>query len=181
MLATLSFLVCGIIVIFLSVFMITRKQPVAAAMTLVVIMMFLAGMYGLLGAHFSAVAQIIVYAGAIMVVFIFVIMILNLPIKKMHFGKITIMEILIIGFSAFTAFLFASKAGIRYLHTSLLDDPAKVQYVESTENVKNISALMFTKYLWPFEIVSFLILVSVIGAVVIAKKEKRSTNENQSS
>lgn len=180
MIATLSFLACGIIVILLSIFMITRRQPVSAAMTLVVIMMFLAGMYGLLGANFSAVAQIIVYAGAIMVVFVFVIMILNLPIKKVHYGKITFWEFFIIGLSALTAILFGTKASLRYLQ-NVFDDPAKAEYFASTENVKNISALMFTKYLWAFEMISFLILVSVIGAVVIAKKEKRITNENQSS
>lgn len=181
MLATFSFLICGIIILLLSIFMITREQPVAAAMTLVIIMMFLAGMYGLLGANFSAVAQIIVYAGAIMVVFIFVVMILNLPAKKMHFGKITIMECFIIALSAVAALIFGAKTNINYLHNFLLDDAKKIQYFESTENVKNISALMFTKYLWAFEMVSFLILVSVIGAVVIAKKEKRITNDIQSS
>jgi len=78
----------GIVALFLSIVIITRKWAVTAAMMLVVFMMLLAGMYGLLGAHFSAVSQIIVYAGAIMVVFVFVIMLLNLPPAEIRYGKI---------------------------------------------------------------------------------------------
>ena len=74
MITQISFLIMGGMAVFLSALMITRKWPVTSAMLLIVVMMLIAGMYGLLGAHFSAVAQIIVYAGAIMVVFVFVIM-----------------------------------------------------------------------------------------------------------
>ena len=81
--------------------MITRKWPVTAAMLLIVVMMLLAGMYGLLGAHFSAVAQIIVYAGAIMVVFVFVIMLLNLPPEELRYGRVTLGEIILIALGFF--------------------------------------------------------------------------------
>ena len=180
MLTEFSFFICALVAIVLSVFMITRTHPVTAAMLLVVIMMLLAGMYGLLGAHFSAVAQIIVYAGAIMVVFVFVIMILNLPSKSFGYGRITIGEILLIGLGVLTAIFLGTKASFGYLSKlfaanssltlSLQNSATQTNFAE-TENVKNVSALMFTNYLWPFELISFLILVSILGAVIVAKKE----------
>lgn len=180
MLTELSFLLCAITTIILSLFMITRKHPVTAAMTLVVIMMLLAGMYGLLGAHFSAVAQIIVYAGAIMVVFVFVIMLLNIPEKSLHYGRITVGEVMLIIMGMLVAVFFGTK--LRYLSSFASNQigSSPLSFAEN-ENVKNVSALMFTNYLWPFELVSFLILVAIIGAIVIAKKEKRHTDEHKPS
>ncbi|NBW82746.1 hypothetical protein EBR21_13425 [bacterium] len=78
-----SFIVMGIAAVLLSGVMITRRWPVSAAMVLIGVMTLLAGMFGLLDAHFAAAAQIIVYAGAIMVVFVFVIMLLNLPPEEL--------------------------------------------------------------------------------------------------
>lgn len=183
MITEISFLICAITTIALSIFMITRKQPVTAAITLVVIMMLLAGMYGLSGAHFSAVAQIIVYAGAIMVVFVFVIMLLNLPPNLIAYGRVTIVEMFLILCGIFTAVFFGTQVGKGFLSKIFVGAANEMpqQYFEQTENVKNVSALMFTDYLWPFELVSFLILVAVIGAVVIAKKEKRLTSDDHTS
>ncbi len=177
MLTQISFLIMGIFAVFLSIVMITRRWPVTAAMLLIIVMMLLAGMYGLLGAHFSAVSQIIVYAGAIMVVFVFVIMLLNIPAQEMRYGRITIMEIILVIIGVMVAFVLGTKVGQGYLLSSLeavSQSHARPPYypVQMNENVKNVSALMFTDYLWAFEMISFLILSSIIGAIVIAKKEK---------
>ncbi len=179
MLTQISFLIMGILAVFLSALMITRKWPVTAAMLLIVVMMLLAGMYGLLGAHFSAVAQIIVYAGAIMVVFVFVIMLLNLPPEELRYGRVTLGEIILIALGFLVAIFLGTKVGQGYLisglnATTLVN--ARPAYYPSAmnENVKNVSALMFTDYLWAFELISFLILVAIVGAIVIAKKAKVS-------
>ncbi|MES2615819.1 MAG: NADH-quinone oxidoreductase subunit J [Bdellovibrionota bacterium] len=179
MLTEISFLIMGVFAVFLSLLLITRKWPVTAAMLLVVVMMLIAGMYGLLGAHFSAVAQIIVYAGAIMVVFIFVIMLLNIPAKELNYGRLTIMEIVLSVAGVVVALVLGTKVGQGHLLSSLnilSQSHARAPYypAEMNENVKNVAALMFTDYLWAFELISFLILSSIIGAVVIAKKEKVS-------
>ena len=181
MLTEISFLIMGIFTIFLSIVLITRKWPVTAAMLLVVVMMLIAGMYGLLGAHFSAVSQLIVYAGAIMVVFIFVIMLLNIPLKEINYGRLTIMEIILTVIGVVIAFVLGTKVGQGYLLASMntlsLSHTTPPYYpVEMNENVKNVSTLMFTNYLWAFELISFLILSSIIGAVVIAKKENVTSN-----
>lgn len=179
MLTQISFLIMGILTVFLSALMITRKWPVTAAMLLIVVMMLLAGMYGLLGAHFSAVAQIIVYAGAIMVVFVFVIMLLNLPPEELRYGRVTLGEIILIALGFLVAIFLGTKVGQGYLisglnATTLVN--ARPAYYPSAmnENVKNVSSLMFTDYLWAFELISFLILVAIVGAIVIAKKAKVS-------
>jgi NADH-quinone oxidoreductase subunit J len=179
MITQISFLILGIVTVFLSALMVTRKWPVTAAMLLIVIMMLLAGMYGLLGAHFSAVSQIIVYAGAIMVVFVFVIMILNVPQEEQRFGRLTLMELLFVALGFFIALFFGTKVGQGYLVSGLgtpaLDHARPLYYPQFlNENVKNVSALMFTDYLWAFELVSFLILIAIVGAIVIAKKAKVS-------
>lgn len=175
MLTSLSFIVMGILAVFLSLVMISRRWPVTAAMLLIVVMMLLAGMYGLLGAHFSAVSQLIVYAGAIMVVFVFVIMLLNLPPHELRYGRMTVFEIVLALVGVCVALVFGTQVGQGALHLSLNKMalmPARPPYFPASENVKNVAALMFTDYLWPFELISFLIIASIVGAIVIAKKEK---------
>lgn len=174
MLTEISFLIMGVFAVFLSAIMITRKWPVTAALLLVVVMMLIAGMYGLLGAHFSAVSQLIVYAGAIMVVFVFVIMLLNIPVKELNYGRLTLMEIILTAVGVVIAFVLGTKVGQGHLLANLNSlSNARAPYYPAAmnENVKNVAALMFTDYLWAFELISFLILAAIIGAVVIAKKE----------
>jgi NADH-quinone oxidoreductase subunit J len=176
MITQISFYILGILALFLSLVIITRKWAVTAAMMLVVFMMLLAGMYGLLGAHFSAVSQIIVYAGAIMVVFVFVIMLLNLPQAEIRYGRLTIGEIILVTLGVATALVLGTAVGHHYLmfglDKALVHARAPYYPVEMNESVKNVSALMFTDYLWAFELVSFLILAAILGAVVISKKAK---------
>lgn len=176
MITQISFFIMGILALFLSILIITRKWAVTAAMMLVVFMMLLAGMYGLLGAHFSAVSQIIVYAGAIMVVFVFVIMLLNLPPDEIRYGRLTLGEVILLGLGTLTALVLGTAVGQHHLIAGLdkMLVHARVPYypLEMNESVKNVSALMFTDYLWAFELVSFLILSAILGAVVISKKAK---------
>lgn len=176
MITQISFFIMGILALFLSILIITRKWAVTAAMMLVVFMMLLAGMYGLLGAHFSAVSQIIVYAGAIMVVFVFVIMLLNLPPDEIRYGRLTLGEVILLGLGILTSLVLGTAVGqhhlIAGLDRMLVHARAPYYPLEMNESVKNVSALMFTDYLWAFELVSFLILSAILGAVVISKKAK---------
>jgi NADH-quinone oxidoreductase subunit J len=183
MLAEISFLIMGMFTLFLSLLIITRKRPVSAAMFLVVLMMLIAGMYGVMGAHFSAVSQVIVYAGAIMVVFVFVIMLLNVSSSELSYGRLTLFELLLAAAGVVIALFLGTKVGRGYLLSNidtLANSNARPPYYPASfnENVKNVSALMFTDYLWSFELISFLILTSIIGAIVIAKKEKTTNAES---
>lgn len=175
----ISFLVMGIAASILSGVMITRRWPVSAAMVLIAVMTLLAGMFGLLEAHFAAAAQIIVYAGAIMVVFVFVIMLLNLPPEELRYGGITWGEMFMIGVGVIVALCLGTQvgqglltAGLESMGLAVGQAPAGARplYFAASENVKNVAASMFVDYLWAFELISFLILAAIIGSIVIAKK-----------
>jgi len=175
----IAFVVMGLAATILSGVMITRRWPVSAAMVLIAVMTLLAGMFGLLEAHFAAAAQIIVYAGAIMVVFVFVMMLLNLPPEELRYGGVTWGEMVLISLGVLVAIVLGTQVGQGLLTQGLesmgyapgqTPAHAKSLYFAADENVKNVAATMFVDYLWAFELVSFLILAAVIDSIVIAKK-----------
>ena len=153
-----------------AVLMITRRSPVAAALWLVNTLFNLAGIFVLLEAHFIAAAQVLVYAGAIMVLFLFVIMLLNL-------GRMTTSDI-----KPITSRLLAGAAGVLLLAELFVLRTVSVPEalrapagsMESTlalEGAVNaVAKPMFVSYLVPFEITSVMLLAAVVGAVVLAKR-----------
>ncbi|MCA2962046.1 MAG: NADH-quinone oxidoreductase subunit J [Silvanigrellales bacterium] len=169
---TVAFILMGLLAVALAGTLATRRFPVSAAMLLITLMVLLAGMYGLLDAHFAAVAQIIVYAGAIMVVFVFVMMLLNLPPEETRFGTLTLGEGVLTLAGLGAAVVLGTKVGHGFLRSAFQPTNARAPFFPEPENLKNVAALMFTDYLWAFELISFLILAAIIGAVVISKKRK---------
>jgi NADH-quinone oxidoreductase subunit J len=168
-----SFVTLGILSLICAGVMATRKVMVSAAMMLICMFVCMAGMYGILDAHFAAVAQILVYAGAIMVVFLFVIMLLNLPPDEIKFGKITAFESVLALFAIVSAVGIGqgiATAGLADKFQTLSLSTSNTLPFPESENVKNVAVTMFTQYLWAFEVVSFVILLATIGAVVISKK-----------
>ena len=145
-----------------------QKHPINSALSLVVVMMSLAVLYWSLGAEFLAAAQVIVYSGAIMVLFVFVIMLLNAGEEEKTTGSKAAYFAGIPGATAVFCllsfvFLKESKA-IGGVHLSNASASA-------VSNITEISQLLFTKLLLPFEVTSVLILVAILGAVVLARKE----------
>lgn len=145
--------------------MVTNKKPVSAAMNLIFTMFCLAGIYVLLDAHLMAALQIIVYAGAIMVLFLFVIMLLNIQEKE---GELTgskmalqFLSIVVVGF------IFIMIANLAKVDTPPVQ-PADVMNAFGT--VKSVGRLLFTDFLLPFEIASVLLLAAIVGAVILAKR-----------
>jgi NADH-quinone oxidoreductase subunit J len=142
--------------------MILSKNQAYSALFLVLAFVCLGGLFGLLGAPFMAVVQIIIYAGAIMVLFIFVIMMINLrqglsPEKK----KWTIALSVALALILLLELVLAAKGA------SLGQSP------EGSVSPKEIGQLLFTKYLYPFEITSVLIIAALVGAVVLVKKREK--------
>ncbi|MFP2962629.1 NADH-quinone oxidoreductase subunit J [Myxococcus sp. 1LA] len=140
------------------------RSPINSAMALVSTFFFLAGIYVLLWAHTVAVMQVLVYAGAIMVLFLFVIMLLNLGESPTR-GKPTLARI---AGGAATVGLFAALAII------LLKVPAEPATLStgaqaSFGTIATMGQVIFTQWLLPFEAVSLLLLVAMVGAVVVAK------------
>lgn len=145
---------------------ISFRNTLSSAISLVGTFFGVACLFALLGAHFLAAMQILVYAGAVMVLFVFVIMLLSL-------GREELLKIKL----SFTGIIGILVGG--YLLSLLLLHLRKVSYAfpqmtrEGYGTIESVGQVLFGEYLIPFELTSFLLLVAVVGAVVLAKKERK--------
>jgi NADH-quinone oxidoreductase subunit J len=153
-------LVCG----FLVVANPFSRNPVTSAMFLVLTIVWLAGLFVLLHAFFLAAVQVLVYAGAVMVLFLFVIMLLNL--KEEERRKLKILGVIGAVIAVGAIMLIFLKA----LAVTPLDADMTPRL---SGNTADLGRLLFTQYLLPFEIVSVLLLVAVVGVVLLSKKGLR--------
>lgn len=167
-LETILFYVFGSVAAIAAVLMITRSNAVISALFLILNMASLAGLYLILNAQFIAVAQVIVYAGAIMVLFLFVIMLLR-PENEQKFlssspkVKIFAIFIAVIVFLQFVYMIFLGNTSS--LVAKDIDASVKAGTIEE------IGTQLFTNYILPFEAAGFLLLAATIGAIVIAKRK----------
>ena len=164
----------GIVAIASAIAFVTRKSPVAAALWLVATMFSLAALYVMLDAQFIGAMQVLVYAGAIMVVFLFVIMLLNLghPSEladarglwwKLAGGAVGL---------ALLAQMFAlTKARVPEALT--LPENTVADQVARTGAIAPLAGPLFHEYLLAFEVTSVLLLAAVVGAVVLGKRKER--------
>lgn len=143
-----------------------QKHPIHSALSLIVVMGSLAALFLLLGAEFVAAIQIIVYAGAIMVLFVYVIMLLNAGEEEKSPDNSSIA--LYIGVPAITAIV----AFVLLLLVRRNDVHDGVQLGQFMGGTKAIAMKLFTDFLLPFEVTSVLILIAIMGAVVLARKER---------
>jgi NADH-quinone oxidoreductase subunit J len=140
------------------------KNPISSAFALILSFFAVAALYAMLQAHFLAVIQVLVYAGAIMVLFIFVIMLLNLqPAELEEKGFSWTFKGTVIAFLSVLCF------GLAWIFRQTADVFPKVP--ETFGTVKAVGKLLFTQYWFPFEFTSVLLLVAIIGGVVLAKRE----------
>jgi NADH-quinone oxidoreductase subunit J len=155
-----------------AIMMIASRNPVSSLMYLVLAFFALSGIFVLLDAHFLAAVQVIVYAGAIMVLFLFVIMLLNLGHRedidlRGHLAKL----VALVAGSA----LFAAVAALvlRGDEASLASEESRMAVdamVRSRGAVGALAEPLFTSYLVPFELTSLLLLVAIVGAIVLARR-----------
>jgi NADH-quinone oxidoreductase subunit J len=145
--------------------MVTRRNAVTAALWLVNVMFALAALYVMLGAHFLGATQVLVYAGAIMVVFVFVVMLLNLGDSDATERSGRIVAV------AASAIVGALAAELLYVIRSAPLTLGVLQPVDG-DAVAPIANSLFTDNLVAFEVTSVLLLVAVVGAVVLAKRGK---------
>ena len=159
------FFVLAAIAVLGALSLILQKHPIHSALSLIVVMVALAGLYLLMGSEFVAAVQIIVYGGAIMVLFVFVIMLLNAGIEEhTSFSKLAgiagiPLSVALLGFLA-AAIARSNESAQAGLQTGAL------------ANTKEISTMLFKDFVYPFELTSFLILVAILGAIVLAQREK---------
>ena len=138
-----------------------QSHPINSALSLIVVMVSLAVLYLLLGAEFLAAAQVIVYAGAIMVLFTFVVMLLNAGREERTMGSRTLRAV---GFPAAAVILGVLATVI--IKAQGLGTAGLNQGITSTED---LSKVLFTELLLPFEVTSVLILIAILGAVALAR------------
>ena len=153
--------------IFLAAMVVLAKNPVHSVLYLILTFFSIAGHYLLLNAQFLALVHIVVYAGAIMVLFLFVIMLLNLnattePVK-----------------SNMMRFAGAIAGGcLMLVMIAVLSKTNSMLPVHETNSqiglIKNLGKVLYTDYILPFEIASVLFLIAMIGAVILAKKEPKT-------
>lgn len=168
MLHQVLFIVFGLICVAGAVNLLVQRHPINSALSLVVVMGALSLIYLLLGAEFVAAVQVIVYAGAVMVLFVFVIMLLNAGAEEHSRGSRVALwlggpgVVLLIGL-------------IVYLMVRSNQDFNAVRignFVPSPDNTHAVASLLFRDFLLPFEITSVLILIAIMGAVVLARRER---------
>ena len=145
-----------------------NRNPVASALSLVVSFLGLSALFVSLDAYFVGIIQVLVYAGAVMVLFLFIIMLLNLQAKERHrinwlaaAGGVGVALILLIQVVFTIRHFEAARQTFPALSASTIDD------------VRNIGALLFRNYNLPLQIVGVLVLVSTIGVVLLSKRKPR--------
>ncbi len=158
------FWILAAMIVGFALFTITRKNPVTAVMSLVATFFGLAAMYATLSAHFLAVLQVLVYAGAIMVLFIFVVMILNREeVTPLSFSLTRVLGVLA-GVYLFVKFVDVAVA------MPISPPPA---LSETFGTVGAVGDLLFRDFLYPFEAISVLLLVAIVGGVVISRSHQK--------
>lgn len=169
------------LIAFCSIMVISVRNPVTAAIYLVLDLFLMAGVYAILEAHFVAAIQVLVYAGAITVLFLFVIMLIDLRDDELKRPKLSALEYV-------TIFLTAiGFVGMAVFFATAGDPPIEAgpmtgEMIESVGgNTFAVGMTLFTKFLWPFELASLLILLAVVAAIVIAKKDTSGNSKTAKS
>jgi|FaiFalFF_MnMetaG_3_1042247.scaffolds.fasta_scaffold00095_17 NADH-quinone oxidoreductase subunit J len=142
-----------------------RRHPLHSALALLVVLGALTGLYVLLGAYFLAVIQVVIYAGAVLVLFLFVIMLLNVRAEEARIERRPYLRWLAIPFAALLGMEIISL--VRVFEENPSPSGTSVGVTEA------IGRELLTTYLLPFEVTSILILIAVLGAVVLARRERR--------
>ncbi|MCX7792989.1 MAG: NADH-quinone oxidoreductase subunit J [Thermodesulfovibrionales bacterium] len=156
----------AIAIIGLSIFIITRKNPVHSVLGMLFMFIHVGALYLFLNAEFLAAVQVIVYAGAILVLFLFAIMILNIKeeLKTELFIGSWVMAIPVTAGLAIMLLL-----GLRTIKPGYTGSHS-IEYIKTMTHTKAFGKELFMNYLLPFELVSIILLVAIVGAIVLSKK-----------
>ena len=145
-----------------AIMVVTRRHPMASALYLILTLFAVAALFVLRQAHFLAAIQVIIYAGAVVVLFIFVIMLINVPEDRLPVERTTALRVL----GVITAGLLILESAVIARRFGMPKLPAA-----DSGSVEAVGRALFTDYLLAFEITSVLLLAAVIGAIALAKKK----------
>jgi NADH-quinone oxidoreductase subunit J len=166
----LLFFTLAIVAIVGAIGMVSFLQPMYSAMSFVITLIALAGIYALLGSSFLFAVQIIIYAGAIVSLILFIIMFLNIKPENLPQEESKNIYLVIASF-AVLPFAYLLISVLKYL-------PQPQTIPEKFGDLKSVGLTLFNDFLLPFEAISMLLLISLIGAIILAQKEK---SDNQGS
>jgi NADH-quinone oxidoreductase subunit J len=158
----------ALLMLVFGVAVIVNRNPVASALSLVVSFLGLAALFMSLDAYFIGIIQVLVYAGAVMVLFLFIIMLLGLRAEARR-------QINWLASAGATAVALALALQIFYVvgHFKSAGQPFPALARATTDDVRNIGALLFSNYNLPFQIIGVLVLVATIGVVLLSRREPR--------
>ncbi|HLE00134.1 MAG TPA: NADH-quinone oxidoreductase subunit J [Bdellovibrionota bacterium] len=163
--------------ILFSLLVILNRSAIASAFSLLVVFFSFAGIYALLDAHLVAALQVLIYAGAILVLFIFVIMLLNVEQASFDYKRGRVLTGVFAAFGAF-GMVFLLGRVFRSASAPAQPGPFSPENVQAAGgNTQVLSELLFSEYVLPFELTSVLLLAAIVGSVAIAKRgavEKKS-------
>ena len=143
--------------------MVSQKNPLSGAFSLILSLVSLAGLFAMLHAEFVFILQVLVYAGAIMVLIIFTIMLLNLNKEELEEAPVGPIRLI------FTAVVCAVAAfgAVQILGQV---EPVAVEVAPEFGNMETVGRAMLTDFIYPFEVISLILLVAIVGVVLLAKK-----------
>ncbi len=157
-------------IILLSILVITRRNPVHSALWMLLLFFHIAALYLFLNAEFMAAIQVIVYAGGILVLYLFVVLLMDIK-EEVRIGKF------VGGWPSALTFAIALLVVIAISLRSFISAPKgiySIDLIKQETHVKALGKLLYTKFLYPFEIASVILLVAIIGAIVLAKRRLKS-------
>lgn len=156
------FIVFGAIAVGGAVMVVTRRHPMASALYLILTLFAVAALFALRAAHFLAAIQVIVYAGAVVVLFVFVIMLINVPESRLPVER-----------AAGIRFLGVVAAGLLIVESAVVARRFVIPPAPAGDSgtVQAVGRALFTDYLFAFEVTSVLLLAAVIGAIALAKRK----------
>jgi NADH-quinone oxidoreductase subunit J len=158
-----AFYIFAVLAVVGAVLMVTRRNPLSSAFSLIVSMVALAGLFAMLLAEFVFVLQILVYAGAIMVLVIFTIMLLNLKKEELREAPVGRLQGLVL-------VLICAVAAYGFIAVLSQLPSSELPVAADFGGVEGVGLLMLGKYLYQFEVISVLLLAAIVGVVLLAKK-----------
>jgi len=165
----IAFLLLALFAIVGGLVTVTHRHPIYCALGLILCFLSISGFYVMLGAPFLAAVQIIIYAGSIMTLFIFVIMLMDLTKEdlKLPPSKFSTVVASFLGFVLLLEMIFIVSGGFLTGNTGSWT-PEKIEAIGHT---RVLGQVLLTEYLYPFEIISFVLVVALVGAIILGKKK----------